>query len=95
MDALPDRRGPAEAEAAVYRLVAASLALGREGGVRVAIHTGDAELNATIRLAGVDAAALTDALAHAGARVAALGGTLAVVADDGGAIALARVPVAA
>jgi signal transduction histidine kinase len=96
VDALPDRRASAEAEAAVYRLVAASLPLGRESGVRVAIHTGDAELNATIRIAGVDAAALTDALAHAGARVAALGGTLAVVVDeDGDATACARVPVAA
>jgi signal transduction histidine kinase len=92
VDALPDRRASPEAEAAVYRLVAASLAFGRETGVRFAIQTRDAELDATIRIACVDAAALTDALAHAGARIAALGGSLTVATVDGVATASAKLP---
>jgi len=92
VDALPDRRASEEAEAAVYRLVAASLPVGREAGVRVAIHTGDAELDATIRIAGADVAALGETLAHAGARIAALGGSLTVASADGGATAIASVP---
>ena len=38
VDALPERRFPAAAEAAVYRLVAASLALEGAAGVRIAIQ---------------------------------------------------------
>jgi hypothetical protein len=72
--------------------VAASLPFGREAGLYVAIHSGDAELNAVIRVASVDAAALTDALAHSGARIAALGGSLTVAAAEGGATANASMP---
>jgi signal transduction histidine kinase len=92
VDALPDRRASAAAEAAVYRLVAACLPLGREAGVRVAIHTADAELHAIIIIADATAGALTDALAHAGARIAALGGSLTVAGAEGQATANARVP---
>jgi signal transduction histidine kinase len=94
VEALPDRRAPAEAEAAVYRLVAASLRLGREAGVSVAIHADHDGLDVAICVVAADAAAVTDGLAHAGARVAALGGSLAVVADHGDATVRARVPVA-
>jgi signal transduction histidine kinase len=92
VDALPDRRASAAAEAAVYRLVAACLPLGREAGARVAIHTADAELHAIIIIADATAGALTDALAHAGARIAALGGSLTVAGAEGQATANARVP---
>ena len=51
-------------------------------------------LDAVIRVHGAEPAAVADALAHAGARVAALGGSLTVLAEDGGATARARVPVA-
>jgi hypothetical protein len=40
------------------------------------------------------AGALTDALAHAGARITALGGSLTVVAVDGGVTANASVAAA-
>ena len=52
----------------------------------------DGELDATILIAGADAAALTDALAHAGARIAALGGSLTVAASGRRGDANARVP---
>jgi len=92
VEALPDRRASAEAEAAVYRLVSASLPFVHEAGVRIVIHAGDAELDAAVRIAGADAAALTEALAHAGARIAALGGSLTVATVEGVATVSARVP---
>jgi signal transduction histidine kinase len=92
VQALPEQRASEATEAAVYRLVAASLRLGTEAGIRVAIHARDGELDAVIHVPGVKPAALDDALAHAGARVAALGGSLGVAAEDGGATARARVP---
>ena len=96
VDALPDRRGSAAAETAVYRVVAASLRFARNEKVRIAIQGRDGELEATIRLLHADAAELTNVLAHSGARVAALGGSVTVVAaDDDGAIVHTRVPVAA
>ena len=76
----------AAAEAAIYRLVAAILRLGHE--VRLAIEADDNGLVATFRVEGADERTLTDALAHAGARIAALGGELAV----SGATVRARVP---
>jgi signal transduction histidine kinase len=93
VEALPERRASAAAEAAVYRLVAASLPLGRT--VRVALDGRDGELAATIRVSGAVAGTLADALAHAGARVAALGGSLTVADDGDGATARAHVPGAA
>ena len=92
VQALPEQRASEATEAAVYRLVAASLHLRTEAGIRVAIHAGDDKLHAVIHVSGVTPAALDDALAHAGARVAALGGSLGVAAEDGGATARARVP---
>jgi signal transduction histidine kinase len=92
VEALPEQRASAQAEAAVYRIVAASLRLRRDAGVRIAIRAHDGGLDAAIRMPGVEAVALTDALAHASARVAVLGGSLAVAAEDGGATARARVP---
>jgi signal transduction histidine kinase len=92
VEALPRRGASAEAEAAVYRLVAASLRFAQAAGMRMAIHARSDELLADIHVAGADAPALTDALAHAGARIAALGGELAIAAADGGATAGARVP---
>ena len=76
VEALPTRRAGAAAEVAIYRLVAAILRLGHE--VRLAIEADDDELVATFRVDGADERTLTDALAHAGARIAALGGELAV-----------------
>ncbi len=75
VEALPDARAPAAAEAAMYRLVAASLRLGPD--VRLAIDAEDGELDATSGR-GRRRRTLAEALAHAGARVAALGGELAV-----------------
>jgi signal transduction histidine kinase len=92
VQALPERRASEASEAALYRLVAASLRLRTEAGITVAIHARDDELSAVIRVSGVKPAALSDALAHSGARVAALGGSLAIVAEDAGATARARVP---
>ncbi len=95
IEALPETRAPAEAEAAIYRLVAASLRLEPATGVRIAIRGEAGGLDAAIRVSGVRPAALSDALAHAGARVSGLGGSLAVVAaEDGGATARASLPCA-
>ena len=84
VDALPDRRGSAVAEAAVYRFVAAGLRLGRE--TRLAISASDGALTATLQVVDAD---LTEALAHAGARIAAVGGELTIDGDT----ARARVPI--
>ncbi|MDA0160759.1 histidine kinase [Solirubrobacter ginsenosidimutans] len=92
VDALPERRFPAAAEAAVYRLVAASLALEGAVGVRIAIEARPSELDAAIRVSGVTSAALSEAVAHAGARVFAVGGSLAVAAVAEGAAVRASVP---
>ena len=92
-EALPAERAPVEAEAAVYRVVAAGLRL-EATRARIAIRTLAGELEAVLHVSGVDPDALADALAHAGARVSALGGSLAVAAADGGATARARVPFA-
>ena len=94
VEALPERRASPQAEAAVYRLVAAGLRFEPGAGVRIAIAAHEHGLDVVIRLRGAEPAALADALAHAGARVAALGGTLTVLAGDGGATARARVPAA-
>jgi signal transduction histidine kinase len=88
--ALPDQRAAASAEAAVYRLVAASLPL--DTGVRISIHVRGGRLEAAIHITDADVGAVTDPLAHAGARIAALGGSLTVVAVDGGATVSASVP---
>jgi signal transduction histidine kinase len=93
VQALPEQRAGTEAEAAVYRLVAASLQHAAGAGVRIAMHTRGGELSAAIHFVDADADALTDALAHAGARITALGGTLSVAAQDGGATASASLPV--
>jgi signal transduction histidine kinase len=92
VEALPERRASAEAEAAVYRLVATSLRLGCEGRVRIAIHARGETLDAAISIVGADPAALTEAVAHATARIAGLGGSLTVAAMEGGATASASVP---
>jgi signal transduction histidine kinase len=94
VQALPEQHAGTEAETAVYRLVVASLQHGAGGGVHIAIQTRGGQLTAAIHVAGADAGALTDALAHAGARITALGGSLTVVAIDGGATANATVPAA-
>jgi signal transduction histidine kinase len=94
VQALPGQHAGAEAEAAVYRLVAASLQHGAGAGVHIAIQTRGGQLTAAIHVAGADAGALTDALAHAGARITALGGSLTVVPVDGGVTANASVPAA-
>jgi signal transduction histidine kinase len=86
VESLPERRVAPAAEAAIYRLVAASLRLGHP--TRLAIAAGDDELRATVSVSGADDPTLASALAHAGARIAALGGELAVT----GATARARVP---
>jgi signal transduction histidine kinase len=90
--ALPERRASAQAEAAIYRLVAASLRVERQTGVRIAIRTLGGELDASVLVHGVGPATLSDALSHAGARVSALGGSLAVASESGGSVAHARVP---
>ena len=90
VEALPEARAPAEAEAAICRFVAASLRLESATGVRIAIRGEAGGLDVAIRVSGIQPVALSDALAHAGARVSALGGSLAVGgADDGGASARA------
>jgi signal transduction histidine kinase len=94
VQALPGQHAGTEAEAAVYRLVAASLQHGAGAGVHIAIQTHGGQLTAAIHVVGADAGALTDALAHAGARITALGGSLTVVAVDGGVTANASVPAA-
>jgi hypothetical protein len=64
------------AEAAIYRLVAVTLRV--DGHVQLAIEVRDDVLEATVEVGGVDQAVLTDVLANAGARIAALGGELTV-----------------
>ena len=86
VDALPAERVDAAAEAAMYQLVVASLRLGRP--VRLAIEAADGDLRAVIAVDGADATELDEALAHAGARLAALGGDL----DVSDATARARIP---
>ena len=86
IEALPTRRGTAAAEIAIYRLVAAIHRLGRD--VRLTIVADDGRLDAAIGVDGADERTLSDALAHAGARIAALGGELSV----GDAGVRARVP---
>jgi hypothetical protein len=81
LEALPAARASAASEAAIYRLVAVTLRVARS--VRLAIEERDGGLRADVRVTGVDGAALTDALANAGARIAALGGELTV---SGGAV---------
>ena len=88
VEALPARRAAPAAEVAIYRVVAAIVRLGHD--VRLTIEADDNELVATFRVEGADSRTLTDALAHAGARIAALGGELTV--SD--ATACARVPAA-
>jgi len=84
VEALPDRRASAAAETALYRYVAAGLRLGRD--TRLAIEEKDGALTATLQ---VDEADLTQALAHAGARIAAVGGELTIDGDT----ARGRVPI--
>src|SRR5215207_5181084 len=86
VESLPERRVAPAAEAAIYRLVAAALRLGHP--TRLAIDAGDDELRATVSVGGADDSTLAGALAHAGARIAALGGEITVT----GATARARVP---
>jgi signal transduction histidine kinase len=92
VQALPEQRAATEAEAAVYRLVAACLQHAAGAGVRIAMHTRSGVLTAAIHVVDADADALTDDLAHAGARITALGGTLSVVAEDEGATASGSLP---
>jgi len=84
VEALPDRRASAAAETALYRYVAAGLRLGRD--TRLAIEARDGALTATLQVADAD---LTTALAHAGARIAAVGGELTIDGDT----ARGRVPI--
>jgi hypothetical protein len=90
VQSLPHGRAPADAEAAVHRLVAAALHVARGAPLRLAITLADGVLEASIRIDGTEAAALRNGLAHAGARIAAAGGTLAI--HERGNV-LARVPV--
>jgi signal transduction histidine kinase len=76
VEALPVGRASAAAEAAIYRLVAIVLRIAES--VRLAIEAREGHLRADVRVTGVDAATLADALANAGARIAALGGELSV-----------------
>ncbi len=94
VDALPSHRVSAEAEAAAYRVVAASLALARSPNatLRLAIRPRAQNLDVTIQVEGATAGALNAVLAHAGARVAALGGVLAVEPEAGGACVRGSVP---
>jgi signal transduction histidine kinase len=84
VEALPDRRASAAAETALYRYVAAGLRLGRD--TRLAIEATDGALSATLQVVDAD---LTEALAHAGARIAAVGGELTIDGDT----ARGRVPI--
>lgn len=92
--AMPRHRVAAAAEAATYRLTAASLALPRPltGTLRLAISPREQDLEITVQIDGVTAEALSAALAHASARIAALGGVVAVEPQPGGACVQARVP---
>ncbi|HEX6024579.1 MAG TPA: histidine kinase, partial [Solirubrobacter sp.] len=93
IEALSAARAPVEAEAAVYRVVAAALQFdGTDARIGIRILAG--ELDAVVHVSGIDPEDLADALAHAGARVTSLRGALSVVAADGGATAHARVPLA-
>ena len=76
----------------MYRLVAASLALEGGAGVRIAIESRQSELDTAIRVYGVAPTLLSEAVAHAGARVVAVGGSLAVAAAADGATVHANVP---
>jgi signal transduction histidine kinase len=89
VESLPRERAAADAEAAVHRLVGAALHTARGAPLRLRITLADGVLEASIRIEA-PVAALREALAHAGARIEAAGGTLAV--DEGGSV-LARVPV--
>jgi signal transduction histidine kinase len=92
VQSLPRERAAAGAEAAIHRLVAAALHSAGKVPVRLAIGLVDGVLEATIEIEDARAAALSDALAHAGARVAAAGGTVTI---DGDAIVRARIPLGA
>jgi signal transduction histidine kinase len=72
IEALPAARASAAAEVAIYRLAAVTLRVA--GSVRLAIEERDGGLRADVSVTGVDEASLNDALANAGARIAALGG---------------------
>ena len=76
VEALPDRRASVAAEAALYGFVAAGLRLGRDA--QLAIEATDGALTATLRVVDAD---LSWALAHAGARIAAVGGELIIDGD--------------
>jgi signal transduction histidine kinase len=76
VEALPVTRASDAAEVAIYRLVAVVLRVAEH--VHLAIEVREGRLRADVRATGVDAAPLTDALANAGARIAALGGELTV-----------------
>ena len=76
VEKLPATRASAAAEAAIYRLVAAAVRVA--GSVRLAIEARDGGLRADVGVTGIDEPTLTDVLASAGARIAALGGELEV-----------------
>lgn len=95
VDALPDQRSSPEAEATIYRLVAASLRHALENGARLAIRTLDGELQVEIEVPGTTPEALADALTHAEARIAALGGSLTLTGENGSAAVRARVALSA
>jgi signal transduction histidine kinase len=76
VEALPATRASAAAEAAIYRVVAVTLRVA--GSARLAIDVRQGDLRAAVGVTGVDEATLNDALAGAGARIAALGGELTV-----------------
>jgi hypothetical protein len=84
VEALPDCRASVAAEAALYGFVAAGLRLGRDA--RLAIEATDGALTATLRVVDAD---LASALAHSGARIAAVGGELTIDGDT----ARGRVPI--
>jgi hypothetical protein len=60
--------------------------------VRLAIRVRDGEMQAAIEVPGATPGALADALTHAEARVAALGGSLTVNGENGGAVVRVQVP---
>jgi len=60
--------------------------------VRIAIEARPGGLDVAIRVPGVTPARLSEAVAYAGARVSAVGGSLAVAAIGGGAVVHASVP---
>jgi signal transduction histidine kinase len=83
--ALPDRRLDEAVEVSVFRLLAAVLRAPRASRAPIIARV-DTSDGATVELdvPGADAALLTDAVTHASARVAALGGQLAVDATASG-----------